>query len=158
MVLRQRLWLRLQATQLPLRRPSAPVLLRRPFQPLLVWRALVVVLALLGARPAAAAPSPLEIRCGWLVNPTPANIWLRDRDREWIIGVQGGDQLGGDWPWPAFAPGQWQELNGHYGRGCACIRGRVDPDSGRVVEIQHSWPRPLQACREDPALGPRSQP
>lgn len=101
---------------------------------------------------AAAAPGPLEIRCGWLVNPTPANIWLQDRDGEWIIGVQGGYQLPGDWPWPSFRPGQWQELNGHYGRGCACFRGRVDRASGRVVEIQDTWSRPLRACREDPAL------
>jgi Protein of unknown function (DUF4087) len=33
-----------------------------------------------------------ETRCGWLSNPTPANVWLYDRTGEWIIGLQGGHQ------------------------------------------------------------------
>lgn len=31
-----------------------------------------------------------EIRCGWLDNPTPGNLWLIDRDAEWSISQQGG--------------------------------------------------------------------
>jgi hypothetical protein len=34
-----------------------------------------------------------ETRCGWFSNPTPANIWLYDRDGDWTIGVQGGIKL-----------------------------------------------------------------
>ena len=48
-----------------------------------------------------------ETRCGWFSNPTPGNISLYDRDSEWIIGVQGGYQVEGDWEWPKFVPAQW---------------------------------------------------
>lgn len=30
-----------------------------------------------------------ETRCGWLENPSPANMWLIDRDDTWAISVQG---------------------------------------------------------------------
>ncbi len=64
-----------------------------------------------------------ETRCGWLSNPTPANISLYDRDGEWIIGVQGGYQVEGEWEFPDFKPGQWVITNaGSYGYGCACLR------------------------------------
>ena len=58
------------------------------------------------AQPAAVAP-PFETRCGWFSNPTPANIWLYDREGEWTIGVQGGYQVEKDWDWPDFKRGQW---------------------------------------------------
>lgn len=51
------------------------------------------------------APPQFETRCGWFSNPTPANIWLYDRDGEWTIGVQGGYQVEGEWPWPQFKRG-----------------------------------------------------
>ncbi|MFN3498292.1 MAG: DUF4087 domain-containing protein, partial [Pannonibacter indicus] len=40
------------------------------------------VAASLLAAPASAAP---ENRCGWIVNPTPGNWWLTDRDGDWIL-------------------------------------------------------------------------
>src|SRR5258705_12486965 len=68
-----------------------------------------------------------ETRCGWFVNPTPGNVWLYDREAEWTIGVQGGHQVDGDWPWPAFKRGQWVRTNaGSYGYGCACLDLRVN--------------------------------
>jgi len=91
-----------------------------------------------------------EFRCGWFVNPTPANASLYDREREWIIGVQGGYQAKGDWP--VFSPKQWIETNGHYGYGCACLRLRVNRATGEVIQIESSRPRPLSACRRDPKL------
>ena len=30
-----------------------------------------------------------ENRCGWLVNPTPGNWWLTDRDGTWTLATQG---------------------------------------------------------------------
>jgi hypothetical protein len=96
--------------------------------------------------------APFETRCGWFQNPTPANIWLDDRDGEWIIGVQGGYQVENDWEWPAFKKGQWVETNGHHGYGCACLRLRVDRESGHVLEIKSSTARPLAACRKDRSL------
>jgi hypothetical protein len=93
-----------------------------------------------------------ETRCGWLSNPTPANIWLYDRDDEWTIGVQGGYQVEGDWDWPKFKPGQWVRTNANYGYGCACLVVRVNKETREVLEIKSARPRPLSACRKDPAL------
>lgn len=100
--------------------------------------------------PHARADEKFETRCGWFSNPTPANASLHDRDDEWIISVQGGYQAEGDWP--SFKPGQWVETNGHYGHGCACLRLRVNRETGRVVEIESARARPLAACRRDRSL------
>ncbi len=105
------------------------------------------------ARPAGAlTPPPFETRCGWFSNPTPANIWLYDRDGEWTIGVQGGYQVEEEWDWPKFKPRQWVETNGNYGYGCACLQLRVDKETGRVLEIKSARARPLSACQRDRAL------
>lgn len=104
-----------------------------------------------GPRPLAEA-APFETRCGWFSNPTPANIWLYDRDGEWTIGVQGGYQVEQDWDWPEFKRGQWVETNGPHGYGCACFQLRVDKESGHVLEIKSSRARPLSACKKDRAL------
>lgn len=94
-----------------------------------------------------------ETRCGWLTNPTPANIWLQDREAEWTIGVQGGYQVPGDWPWPKFKRGQWVVTNaGNYGYGCACLQLRVNKQTHEVVEIKTSRARPLAQCRQDASL------
>ena len=98
-------------------------------------------------------PLQTETRCGWLSNPTPANIWLNDRDGEWIIGIQGGYQVEEEWPWPDFKKGQWIVTNsGGHGYGCACLQVRVDKSNNHVLEIRSARPRPLAACRKEPAL------
>src|SRR5215510_9127190 len=100
-----------------------------------------------------AAVKQFETRCGWFSNPTPANIWLYDREGEWTIGVQGGYQVEGDWDWPAFKAGQWVKTNaGSYGYGCACLRLRVNRETHEVLEIRSSRARPLAACRQDQSL------
>jgi hypothetical protein len=97
--------------------------------------------------------SQVETRCGWLSNPTPGNIWLDDRDGNWTISVQGGYSLDQEWPWPAFKKGQWIVTNaGDHGYGCACLQLRVDKESSHVLEIKSARPRPLAACRKEPAL------
>lgn len=93
-----------------------------------------------------------ETRCGWFSNPTPANIWLYDRDGEWTIGVQGGYQVEGDWDWPDFKPRQWVRTNVNYGYGCVCMQLRVNKETHEVLEIKSSRARPLSACRRDRAL------
>jgi hypothetical protein len=92
----------------------------------------------------------LETRCGWFVNPTPANASLLDRDGEWIIGVQGGYQAEGDYP--DFKPEQWVETNVHYGYGCACLRVKVDYENRKILEIKSSSARELSVCRKDRSL------
>ncbi|WP_010650712.1 DUF4087 domain-containing protein, partial [Vibrio campbellii] len=48
-------------------------------------RFLIVILGMFSVLAAAAE----ETRCGWLENPSPANMWLIDRDGSWDISVQG---------------------------------------------------------------------
>lgn len=101
----------------------------------------------------ASADEKFETRCGWFDNPTPANVSLYDRDAEWIIGVQGGYQVEGDWEWPEFKPRQWVSTNaGSYGYGCACMQLRVDRQTHKVLEIKSARARALSACRRDQTL------
>jgi hypothetical protein len=97
-----------------------------------------------------ARPTEFETRCGWFVNPTPANAWLYDRDGEWTIGEQGGHQAEGDWP--DFKPSQWVRTNGNYGHGCACMQVSVNKQTHEVLEIKSSRARSLAQCRQDSAL------
>lgn len=124
-----------------------------PYKLLVVTCMLLAAAALVSGRPGVlhdAAIEPIETRCGWFSNPTPANASLHDRDAEWIIGVQGGHQAEGDWP--EFGPGQWVETNVHYGYGCACLHVRVNHKRHEVMAIESAKARPLAACRRDPSL------
>ena len=101
----------------------------------------------------AAFADEFETRCGWFDNPTPGNVSLYDRDGEWIIGVQGGHQVEGDWDWPVFTPKQQVVTNaGSNGYGCACLQLKADSQTHEVLEIKRSTVRPLAACRQDPSL------
>ena len=99
--------------------------------------------------PAAAAQSR---RCGWLHNPTPGNWWLTDRDGQWILGTQGGRQVEGMDEIPDMSGPEWQETNGYYGYGCACLTLTVDPSSREVIRIGSAEPKPLKQCRADKRL------
>ena len=100
--------------------------------------------------PPSPVSSPTERICGWFENPTPANAFLRDRDREWIIGFQGGYQSEG--PWPEFDDDEWVKTNIHYGYGCACLDATLDNEKDRVVRISKAFSQPLVTCRGDKAI------
>ena len=121
----------------------------------LVVALLLLVESTAMATPAAADPPPaaakFERRCGWLENPTPANVTLTDRDGAWDIGVQGGHQAEGDWS-PTFGPGQWVATNGSHGYGCACLSIKADQATHEVIAVQDPKARPLAACRADKTL------
>ena len=91
-------------------------------------------------------------RCGWLHNPTPANWWLVDRDGQWVLGSQGSEPVPGMDEMPDMSGGEWVEVNGHYGYGCACMDMVVDPASGDVLRISGATPKPLEQCRRDRSL------
>jgi hypothetical protein len=98
-----------------------------------------------------AADSGGENRCGWFINPTPGNAWLDDRDGEWTISIQGGDEADGDWP--DFKARQWVHTNaGSYGHGCACMHVTIDRPNMRILKIISSQAKPLATCRQDPML------
>ena len=110
------------------------------------------LLFLAAAALAAAAPGGTERRCGWLVNPTPANWWLTDRHGEWLIGAQGGYQAPGMDKMPDMTTRGWVRTNGHYGHGCACLDVSVDRAARRVTRIVRATPVPLRQCRADRRL------
>lgn len=105
---------------------------------------------LVGQACAVGAQTVPVTRCGWVLNPTPANAWLLDREAEWSIGTQGGPQAEGDWP--TFKPSQWVETNGHYGYGCACMRVVADSTTHEVTVIQSARAQSLSVCRKDRSL------
>lgn len=109
-----------------------------------------IVVQIATSIPALSASNRLETRCGWFVNPTPANAWLLDRHGQWIIGSQGGYQAKGDWT--NFTPQQWVETNGSYGYGCACMRVKVNYQTRKILESKSSYAKPLKACRQDRSL------
>ena len=103
------------------------------------------------------ATDQFETRCCWLFNPTPANIWLYDREGEWTIGVQGGYQVEDEWPWPVFKRNQWVKTNVSHGYGCVCLRLRVDRQTHQVTEIKSARAQALSVCRQDKSLKPREK-
>jgi hypothetical protein len=113
-------------------------------------RALISIIALM------ASPAMAETRCGWLDNPTPANYWLTDARGEWTVMTQGSGGTNGfiDLPAEDFDFGEeWVETNGHYGYGCACIKGDFGPiGSSEVIRVMSMKPLPLAKCRADGAL------
>ena len=98
----------------------------------------------------AVAQQKLEQRCGWFENPTPANAWLIDKDREWLISAQGGYQADGDWP--SFPDRYWKKTNINYGYGCACMKVRSDKAERRILKILSSTVKPFSVCRMDKTL------
>src|SRR4051812_3361379 len=99
------------------------------------WIALIGFGVLTG-QPAAAA----ENRCGWYLNPTPANLLLIDRDGPWWITSQmqanGPDAEGADDKAPNFDAGQFVKTqpNG-YGYGCACLSVETDRQANRITKV-----------------------
>lgn len=97
------------------------------------------------------AGKKFETRCDWFENPTPGNVWLNDKDGEWVISIQGGYQAEGDAP--EFAAEQWVLTNaGSYGYGCACLQVRVNRRMRQILEIKSATAKPLAVCRRDHRL------
>lgn len=94
-----------------------------------------------------------EKRCGWFVDPTPANASLWDADGEWILGFQGGYQAEGQENWTReYKPSEWVETNGIHGYGCACMKVTTNKEEMQIVRVFTAWPRPLSACTNDRRL------
>ena len=107
------------------------------------------VFAVLSASAAAA-----ETRCGWILNPTPANWSLQDGQAEWIISTQGGEEAEGMDKLPDFTEGEWVITNGSsYGFGCACMEVRTKAgDPPRITRIRSVKQLPLKKCQADGSL------
>ena len=107
-----------------------------------------ILLAALLASPAGAA----ERRCGWLDNPTPANVWLIDRQGEWLISEQGRYHAPGWDEMPDMSTFGKVTTNVNYGYTCACMVVTTDRSSRRITRIISAKPVPLRQCRRDHRL------
>lgn len=93
-----------------------------------------------------------EKRCGWLVNPTPANWSLVDHDGEWTMGDQGGYRASGIDELPDMSVKGMVKTNGNHGYSCACLSVRTDRAQMRISQVISGTPMPLNACRADARL------
>jgi hypothetical protein len=112
----------------------------------MIWS---IVFALSAASPIPPMP---EKRCGWLINPTPGNWWLRDRQGEWTLGTQGREPVAGMDELPDMSTRGWVETNGSHGYGCACLTVTTDRRTKDVTRIISGRPVPLKQCRADRRL------
>ncbi|MGO1073088.1 DUF4087 domain-containing protein [Lysobacter sp. CA199] len=131
--------------------PHASALRRIGLALLVLFAAMPLAAAGANGKPAS-GKAAVEHRCGWFVNPSPANAWLIDRDGEWVVAMQGGHQADGDWP-PPIAEKEWVQYGGNsYGYGCACMKVRTDRKHMRIERIVSSQGKTLAQCRRDRAL------
>ena len=91
-------------------------------------------------------------RCGWLINPTPANFSLMNREAEWSLSMQGGPRAEGLDTMPDMTRRGWVTTNGSYGYGCACLEVVVNRNKHRITRLLSAQPVPLSRCRADRAL------
>ncbi|EKE1121035.1 DUF4087 domain-containing protein [Vibrio alginolyticus] len=113
-------------------------------------RLLIVILGMFSTLAATAE----ETRCGWLENPSPANMWLIDRDGSWDISVQGTsnalDDKSMELLYQATADeNEFVRTNRNYGFSCACLTVDVDEETNSITTIYKSKQLPLKQCLED---------
>lgn len=97
----------------------------------------------------------IENRCGWLVNPTPGNLWLDDSEGTWILLSQGmPDEALGMENIPDFSVREFVKTNGNYGYGCACLKVDTEEMDGiqRIVAVYSYKQLKLAVCRRDASL------
>jgi hypothetical protein len=113
-------------------------------------RFLIVILGMFSALTAIAE----ETRCGWLENPSPANMWLIDRDGSWDISVQGTPNILDDKSMELLYQATVNEkefvrTNQNYGFSCACLTVDLDKEKKLIIAIYESKQLPLKKCLED---------
>ena len=96
-----------------------------------------------------------EMRCGWVLNPTPNNVWLHDRDATWTI-ASGGNLEETPSLYKAYEAfeddNQIVRTNGIYGYSCACMQVDVDQESERITHIYKVSPLSLKRCQDDRSI------
>ncbi len=98
-----------------------------------------------------------ETRCGWLENPSPANMWLIDRDGVWNILVQGVpsklDDKSVELAYQAIAnEKEFVRSNLNYGFSCACLTAELDREKKQFKAIYKARQLSLKQCLEDTAI------
>jgi len=112
-----------------------------------------IAVCILLAAQACAGAALAETRCGWIVNPTPRNWWLDDKDGQWIMLTQGDERDPGMERLPDLSGRDFVRTNGvDYGYACGCMAGDFDAKTKLVVKIASFKQKPLSACRKDKSL------
>ncbi|MGY4825433.1 DUF4087 domain-containing protein [Stutzerimonas kunmingensis] len=95
-----------------------------------------------------------EKRCGWLGNPTPANLWLIDNDSEWTLSVQGRGFINEESManMPFIDQKEFVRTNGNYGFSCVCINVKTNKEKSEILEIYGGEQLLLKQCLEDPNI------
>jgi hypothetical protein len=92
-----------------------------------------------------------EQKCGWLSNPTPANVWLQDGDELWVIAQQGAVFASeSDFSHINQLFSKEESVvrnNGNYGYTCVCITGLFDKQDQQLNQISYSVNKGLDYCR-----------
>ncbi|WP_407364492.1 DUF4087 domain-containing protein (plasmid) [Pseudomonas luteola] len=95
-----------------------------------------------------------EKRCGWLENPTPANLWLIDKDSEWTLSIQGSGFINEDSmdKMPTIDEKEFVRTNGNYGFSCVCLNVKTDKKNSEILEVYSGEQLLLKQCLEDPNI------
>ena len=95
-----------------------------------------------------------EKRCGWLENPTPANLWLIDSESEWTLSIQGRGFINEDSieNMPTIDQNEFVRTNGYYGFSCVCLNVKTDKKNSEILEVYSSEQLLLKQCLEDPDI------
>ncbi|WP_373388622.1 DUF4087 domain-containing protein [Pseudomonas alcaligenes] len=99
-----------------------------------------------------------EKRCGWLENPTPANLWLIDSDSEWTISTQGRgfiDEASMD-KIPTIDQKEFVRTNGNYGFSCVCLNVKTNKKRSEILEIYGGEQLLLKQCLEDSKINKKT--
>ncbi len=98
-----------------------------------------------------------QMRCGWIENPTPGNLWLIDKDATWTITSQGqavGPDAAGVDNIPQTDPKQFVDTSRGAGHGysCGCLSVETSAKDKRITKVISGKALPLAKCRADKAL------
>ena len=95
-----------------------------------------------------------EKRCGWLENPTPANLWLIDSESEWTLSIQGRGFINEDSieNMPTIDQNEFVRTNGYYGFSCVCLNVKTDKKNSEILEVYSGEQLLLKQCLEDPNI------
>ena len=96
----------------------------------------------------------VEKRCGWLENPTPANLWLIDSESEWTLSIQGKGFINEDSieKMPTIDDNEFVRTNGNYGFSCVCLNVKTNKQRSEILEVYGGEQLLLKKCLEDPSI------
>jgi len=94
--------------------------------------------------------------CGWLENPSPANIWYTDISGQWMIAQQGKAGLSDDQMNQLYLAmsnkDEFVKTNNNYGFSCVCLKMDVDSNAQRVSKVYQAKQVLLKQCLENNSI------